>query len=298
MSCRALCLKVPILVAVLACGTNDRLPAAESAAAVADPVAEVRAVFEGTVAPWNASNAAPVLATLDRGVVQLQPDTVYRGDALSANWTSYLTANTVSWSPTILKGAVGGDLGYLLVQFTERATPKAGGAATNDAGLTLEVYRRNASGEWKLVMEGWYPDPLVVPSTVTGMGPATADEGPVRAAFDAYVKGWNKDGVDGAIAMLDENVVQLGPTDTYVGKASLAASFRRGFEANDYQWTPEVLDIEVAGDLAYVRWTGTETSTPRAGGATTVTRGSGWNVFRRLGDGSWRLAGEAWFNAH
>lgn len=295
---------VPAFVLVVACGGREREAFADSSAPAAvapaaDPAAEVRALFLDQTSSWNAGDPEPTIAALADDVIQMQPDTVHRGKAaLSKAWRAYFAANTPTWTPTVVSAAARGDMAFIKATFTESATPKAGGATTTESALAFEVYRKDAEGKWKLVLESWYPDPLVVPSSITGYGPSTPAADSVRAAFEAYAKGWTTDVVEPAIAMLHDDVVQLSPNSTYVGKEALAVSWRETFKAQDYKWSPTVLDIQVSGDLAFVRYTGLETLTPRAGGPTRRVSSSGWDVFRRDGaGGGWKLIGETWFVA-
>ena len=284
-----------LLTVTGACNTQERSAAVGEGAGNA--AAEALAVFEGTPAPWNAGDAASVLATVADEVVQLQPDTVLRGkEALTARWSDYLAQHTATWVPTVIDAYALGDLAFIRARFTETAVPKDGGPTTTESGLALEVYRRQADGTWKLVMESWYTDPLTVPSVVTGHGPALPVEDSVRAAFHDYVAVSGPTNIESAIAMLHDSVVHMPPAPgaTSLGKEALAAAWRGLMQENpDYLWSPQLLDVVVSGDLGFVRYTGSETYTAKSTGQMTTVLGSGWDVFRRDGAGGWKLIHES-----
>jgi ketosteroid isomerase-like protein len=125
------------------------------------PEAEaVKAVFDQYVKDWNVPDMDAVEALLDPEVVQLvqsTPDTTFVGrDALMASWRKLVSENTDVWSPTVLDVQVSGDLAYLMYSGEETITPKAGGPAQNLVGSGWEVFRRDATGSWKLVNESFF----------------------------------------------------------------------------------------------------------------------------------------------
>jgi ketosteroid isomerase-like protein len=56
-----------------------------------------------------------------------------------------------TWTP--IETRVSGDLAYQRGTFTTTATPKAGGAARTIAGKFLRIYRREADGSWRMVID-------------------------------------------------------------------------------------------------------------------------------------------------
>ena len=120
----------------------------------------VKAVFDQYVKDWNVPDMDAVEALLDPEVVQLvqsTPDTTFVGrDALMASWRKLVSENTDVWSPTVLDVQVSGDLAYLMYSGEETITPKAGGPAQNLVGSGWEVFRRDATGSWKLVNESFF----------------------------------------------------------------------------------------------------------------------------------------------
>ena len=53
-------------------------------------------------------------------------------------------------------------------------------------------------------------------------------------------------------------------------------------------------EITLGGDLAVQRHSFTLTTTPRAGGPSSTTNGSGLHVWRRTPDGRWQIVKDIW----
>ena len=146
-----------IMVAAVGCepASNDassQLPMSPEAA-----VAEVRQIFQQYAADWNAPDIDAVLAVLADDVVQMPPDTVIVGkEALGASWRQYLEENDDVWEPTIDEIQAADDLVFIRGYFTETATPRAGGEPSTQTGEGIWVFRRDAQGAWKLVLEQWF----------------------------------------------------------------------------------------------------------------------------------------------
>ena len=51
-----------------------------------------------------------------------------------------------------------GNIAFERVEYAASARPAHGGAETRDVGKGLHVYRRHASGSWKLAMDIWNSD--------------------------------------------------------------------------------------------------------------------------------------------
>ena len=131
---------------------SSQIPVSPQAA-----VAAVRQVFEQYVDDWNASNLDAVLSVLDDGVVQMPPNEVIVGkEALSADWRSFFAENIDVWEPTIDEIQAAGNLVFIKTGGTETTTPRAGGETTTTAGKGITVFRRDATGVWKVVLEQWF----------------------------------------------------------------------------------------------------------------------------------------------
>ncbi len=120
-------------------------------------VAAVRQVFEQYADDWNSENLDEVFAVLADDVVQMPPHTVSVGkEALSADMRSFFAENTDVWEPTIDEIQAAGNLVFIKTGGTEATTPRAGGETNTSAVKGIAVFRRDASGAWKLVLEQWF----------------------------------------------------------------------------------------------------------------------------------------------
>lgn len=245
---------------------------------------------------WNAGDLEAVRAMVAEDVVQMSETHVHVGKAaLMASWEKLMEENTDIWSPTVLRAAESGDLGFITASYTETATSKAGGAPRTTEGLSLTVLRMGSDGRWLEVLDSWYTPPVRTLTSVTGRGPLTPEAEAVKQVFEGYVAAWNAGDVDGMVPLMDEAMVQIPPEGARVGKAAVVEGWRKFLTENADVWSPVVLDIQVSGDMAYLMYSGPEVVTPKAGGETRNLNGYGWEVFRRDASGSWRLVNESFF---
>jgi uncharacterized protein (TIGR02246 family) len=117
----------------------------------------------------------------------------------------------------------------------------------------------------------------------------------LMAEYDAAVTAG-----DGAavLPLYAEDVISMPPDEaSSVGRAGMEENFaemEEAFEANTFQLTSVVDEVEVAGDLAFARVTFDETITPTAGGDTELMHGNWLIIFKRQEDGSWKIWREMW----
>jgi ketosteroid isomerase-like protein len=123
-----------------------------------DDEAVVKKLFQKYAEDWNKGNLKGVFAFLADDVVQMPPDNpiIYGKKDLMADWKKYMDDYSSRWDPKITDIAIAGDLAYLRGPFVEKRTPKAGGDPETQKGDSVWVMRRDASGEWKLVLELWF----------------------------------------------------------------------------------------------------------------------------------------------
>lgn len=116
-----------------------------------------------------------------------------------------------------------------------------------------------------------------------------------HAAHDAYVKAINSNDLETIMGMLTEDVVFLAAHEKpYVGKSAVRPWVKGYLDAFKTQWEKTNLEFVVAGEWAFERYSYKSTDTPRAGGAAIEDTGWGLVIYRREGDGKWRVARDAW----
>jgi ketosteroid isomerase-like protein len=72
---------------------------------------------------------------------------------------------TISWQPTKVEVARSGDLAYLYGRY-ELSFDEAPGKRTTDRGKIVEIWKKQADGNWKCIVDTWNSDlPAAAPST-------------------------------------------------------------------------------------------------------------------------------------
>jgi ketosteroid isomerase-like protein len=116
-----------------------------------------------------------------------------------------------------------------------------------------------------------------------------------QAAHGAYVAAINSNDVDTLLADLTDDIVYQSPGEPeIVGKAAVRRWLAEYFGATRTYWEKRSTGIVVNGDWAFERYTYKSTDTDRKTGAVTTDVGKGINIFRRGGDGRWRVAIDGW----
>lgn len=116
-----------------------------------------------------------------------------------------------------------------------------------------------------------------------------------RQVFLQEVEDWNAGNIDAVLAIIADDVVQMGPDTVVVGKEALSARWRQHLEQNTDIWEPTIDEIQAAGNLVFIKVHFTETETPIGGGESTVYLGEGITVMRRSTSGSWEVVLDQWF---
>lgn len=122
-----------------------------------------------------------------------------------------------------------------------------------------------------------------------------ADIEAIRAMMQRVEVMWNEVDLDGLYLLLDDNMVQMPPGyEAIEGKEALYKAWKAFLDHNVSTWELTIRDIQVSGDLAYLRGQVREMVTPKAGGEPTIFLGKILYTFRRASDGSWKIATEMW----
>jgi ketosteroid isomerase-like protein len=155
----------------------------------ADLVA-VEAAVRKTDADWAAAaTTAGVDAWMEfyaaDAIVLLPNDQLASGQELIRHSVSRLMAQShllVAWRPIKVEVARSGDLAFLIAAF-ELRFGDARGALVSDRGRRLEIWRRQADGAWKCIVDTWNLDePVAVPTAAPQLEPQT----PARGAATKY----------------------------------------------------------------------------------------------------------------
>jgi uncharacterized protein (TIGR02246 family) len=128
-----------------------------------DVDADVTAISHATRALLKAVNAgdlAGVLAVWSDDGVLMPPHhaSVSGRDQIERYFTQIFERSRFSFSFTDSRVVVDGDLAIERVEYSVRISARAGGAERQDAGKGVHIFRREAGGRWKLVMDIWNSD--------------------------------------------------------------------------------------------------------------------------------------------
>ena len=75
------------------------------------------------------------------------------------SWAGLLRPNVaVSWKVSKVEVAKSGELGYLYGTYSLAIRDPKGGPAINDAGKILEVWKKQADGKWKCIVDTYNSD--------------------------------------------------------------------------------------------------------------------------------------------
>lgn len=127
-------------------------------------------------------------------------------------------------------------------------------------------------------------------------GPTAAeDRQAIDAVRDSEVETFGAGDIDAILDLFTEDAVLMPPGEApVVGRAAqrlwLEAFYEQGTVQNGYGDT----ELELAGDWAFERLSYTMTLSPVGGGEPTTMSGTGFHVYERQADGSWKIAYDIW----
>lgn len=85
-------------------------------------------------------------------------------EAIRALWKELVTDASISWKTKKVEVAQSGDLAYSSGTYEVKFNDPSGKPG-NDRGKYLQVWKKQADGSWKCVMDTWNSD---LPATVPG----------------------------------------------------------------------------------------------------------------------------------
>ena len=129
--------------------------------------AAIRALDEQWSATAAKNDIDGTVAFYADDAVLLPPNEPIATDKASIrkSWAGLLGPNTaVSWKVTKVEVAKSGDLGYLYGAYQLTIRNPMGGPALNDKGKMLELWKKQADGKWKCIVDTFNSDiPLPQP---------------------------------------------------------------------------------------------------------------------------------------
>ena len=141
-----------------------------------------------------------------------------------------------------------------------------------------------------LLIAGCTPTEPVEEATST-----EADVEAINRVHDDHTTALNDGDTTAYIALLAEGAVLMPPNQpAVIGLAAIKEYRQTEFDQITLEVTRPSEEVEVAGDLAFVRHTYAGTQTPKAGGETTELSGKGITILQRQPDGSWKITRYMW----
>lgn len=167
MEARQLAVVALMLLAVTACARKVDLDAERSAIRNAD------AEWSRQVAAQGA--AGYVAAAADNIVVMPPNEPAISGKEAARQWAAKLVATpgfSLSWQPTNAEVASSGDLGYTTGSYELKM--QAGGTPVNERGKYTTIWKKQADGQWKAVVDIFNSD-VPLPAAPPPPPPATGE---------------------------------------------------------------------------------------------------------------------------
>lgn len=134
-----------------------------------------------------------------------------------------------------------------------------------------------------------------------GAGCANSDvpagEARLRAAIGAFRTALNGGDSVAFFGLLAPDLEVFAPGARPLRGAEAHASFRPLFTQVKAEISPFTNEeITVSGDIAVQRHSFTLSTTPRSGGPTSTSMGSGLHIWKRAPDGRWQIVKDIWTN--
>lgn len=133
-------------------------------APVSDPAADaaaIRALDEQWSVTAGKRDLDGTVAFYADDAVLLPPNAPIATDkkSIRESWAGVLAPGTdVSWTVTKSEVAKSGDLGYVYGAYKLTIQDPKGGAPIHDTGKTLEIWRKQADGKWKCIVDTYNSD--------------------------------------------------------------------------------------------------------------------------------------------
>ncbi|CAA9348820.1 MAG: hypothetical protein AVDCRST_MAG89-3014 [uncultured Gemmatimonadetes bacterium] len=124
-----------------------------------------------------------------------------------------------------------------------------------------------------------------------------AREAELRAAIASFRTALNSGDSVAFFRLLAPDLEVFAPGAHPIRGTAARESFRPLFTAMKTEISPFTSEeITLAGDIAIQRHTFTLSTTPRSGGPTTSSMGSGLHIWKRSPEGRWQIVKDIWTN--
>ena len=122
-----------------------------------------------------------------------------------------------------------------------------------------------------------------------------ADEAAIREVMHQIQDVWNAADLEGVLAEFAQDLVIMSPEEpALLGKETLRNALEGLLEQNTIVWNFTIEDIQISGDLAFVRGESTGSTTEKESGETEEEESKGVFILQRESDGTWKIVLEIW----
>jgi uncharacterized protein (TIGR02246 family) len=122
-----------------------------------------------------------------------------------------------------------------------------------------------------------------------------ADVEAIKRVNVDLIEAFNAGDTSAAVALVMDDAVDLPPNrPAVIGKEAIRSFVQSDFNRFTWDFTDEIVEVEVSGDLA-VMWTNySVTLSPKDGGEPIESSGKWLKVLKRQSDGSWKFSRNIW----
>jgi uncharacterized protein (TIGR02246 family) len=122
-----------------------------------------------------------------------------------------------------------------------------------------------------------------------------ADVEAIKRVNVGLINAFNAGDVSAAVALVTDDAVDLPPhRPAVIGREAIRSFVQSDFDRFSMNFTDEIIEVEVAGDLAVVWSNYSVTLTPKDGGESIESNGKWVKVLKRQPDGSWKFWRNIW----
>jgi uncharacterized protein (TIGR02246 family) len=139
---------------------------------------------------------------------------------------------------------------------------------------------------------GWFQSQPVFAQPDASLGGMTNEEGGIRAVMASYNDALNNGSTDAALALYADDGVFMPPySQSAVGKEAVRKAYDKVFQELKFDVRFTIAELVVmAPNWAYVRTNSAGTTGHASTGKTTAESNQELFIFRKGGDGRWRIA--------
>ncbi len=117
----------------------------------------------------------------------------------------------------------------------------------------------------------------------------------IYQTMESMAATWNAADLEASRMFFAVEFTQMPPGEVArVGLDAVNAVWVQFLDENTDVWEPSITEVQIVGDLAFVRGSARDTATPKAGGEPLSAESNALWIFKRLADGSWKMIFEYW----